>query len=131
MNKKPSYIINFPEGLPGFEEIKEYELSPDEEVPFVMTLKSIHAEHPSFIVVDPYCILESYNPLLSDSDKKFFNTTDKLKFMLMAVLTDNIKDSVVNMKSPIVINPENNLAKQVILENTDYPIRHNLFGDFE
>ena len=42
-----------------------------------------------------------------------------------------IKDSVVNMKSPIVINPENNLAKQVILENTDYPIRHNLFGDFE
>ena len=131
MNKKPSYIINFPEGIPGFEEIKEYELSPDEEVPFVMTLKSIHSDHPSFIVVDPYCILENYNPLLSDSDKKFFNTEDKLKFMLMAVLTDNIKDSVVNMKSPIVINSENNLAKQVILENTDYPIRHNLFGDFE
>lgn len=125
-----SDIIHFPEGIPGFEDIKDYVLFADEEVPFIMTLHSTTTEHPSFIVVDPYCVLTEYKPILSEADKKFFEVTntEPLRFLLMTVLTDNIQNSVVNLKSPIAIYPEKNSAKQVILENSDYPIRYHLFG---
>lgn len=122
--------IYFPEGIPGFEEIKDYVLFADEDVPFIMTLQSTTTKHPSFIVVDPYCVLTDYKPILAEADKKFFKVinTEQLKFLLIAILTDNIQNSVINLKSPIVIDPEKNSAKQVILENSDYPIRYHLFG---
>ncbi|HMM07242.1 MAG TPA: flagellar assembly protein FliW [Clostridiales bacterium] len=128
-----SDIIHFPQGIPGFEDIKDYVLYADEDVPFIMTLQSTTTEHPSFVVVDPYCVLKDYKPILSEADKKFFKIghTEELKFLLVAILTDNIQDSVINLKSPIAIHPEKNRAKQVILENGDYPIRFHLFGQTE
>jgi flagellar assembly factor FliW len=128
-----SDMIHFPEGIPGFENIKDYILFADEEVPFIMTLQSAKTEHPSFIVVDPYCVLTDYKPILSQADKSFFQVTDtdSLKFLLLTVLTDNMQNTVINLKSPIAIHPENNSAKQVILENNDYPIRYHLFGETE
>jgi flagellar assembly factor FliW len=42
-----------------------------------------------------------------------------------------MQNTVINLKSPIAIHPENNSAKQVILENNDYPIRYHLFGETE
>lgn len=130
-NIAKSDIIHFPEGIPGFEDIKDYVLFADEDVPFIMTLQSTATEHPSFVVVDPYCVLTDYKPKLSEADKIFFDVTDtqSLKFLLMAILPDNIKDSAINLKSPIAIHPEKNSAKQVILENCDYPIRYHLFGE--
>ncbi len=125
-----SDIIHFPEGIPGFENIKDYVLFAEEDVSFIMTLQSATAKHPSFVVVDPYCVLTDYKPILSEADKKFFQVrhTEELKFLLVAILTDNIQDSVINLKSPIAIHPEKNRAKQVILENSDYPIRFHLFS---
>lgn len=129
----PSDIIHFPQGIPGFEDIKDYVLFADEDVPFIMTLQSTTTEHPSFIVVDPYCVLTDYKPILSEADKKFFQVshTEELKFLLVAILTDNIQESVINLKSPIAIHPEKNRAKQIILENSDYPIRFHLFSQTE
>lgn len=128
-----SDMIHFPEGIPGFEDTKDYVLYADEDVPFIMTLQAATAKHPSFVAVDPYCVLTDYEPILAETDKRFFQVghTEELRFLLMAILTDNIQDSVVNLKSPIVIHPEKNRAKQVILENSDYPIRFHLFSQTE
>lgn len=129
-NIAKSDILHFPEGIPGFEDIKDYVLLADEDVSFIMTLQSTTTKHPSFVVVDPYCVLTDYKPLLSEADQKFFKVThtEELKFLLIAILTDNIEDSVINLKSPIAIHPEKNSAKQVILENSNYPIRFHLFS---
>jgi len=47
--------------------------------------------------------------------------------MLIAVISENIENSVVNLKSPIVINPSNKNAIQAILQNQDYLLRYPLF----
>lgn len=122
-------IIHFKEGIPGFEKHKDYVLLQEQEVPFVMTLQSIDDEVPSFVVIDPYAFIQNYDVKLSDKDLKFFNCNDinDLKVLLITVIPKDLKDTVVNLKSPIIINAKTNNAKQFILENTDYPIRYRLF----
>lgn len=124
-------IIHFKEGIPGFEEFKDYVLLQEQEVPFIMTLQSVDAQFPSFVVVDPFAFVKDYNPNLSQSDLKYFNSEneDDLRFLLITVVPKDIKDTVVNLKSPLVISSKTNEAKQVILDNQDYPVRYSLFAE--
>ena len=125
----PKDIIHFDEGIPGFEEYKDYVLLQEQEVPFVMTLQSVDSESPSFVVIDPYAFVQNYDPKLSKKDMEYFDTDniDDLKILLITVIPKKLEDTVVNLKSPIIINAKTNKAKQLILENTEYPIRYRLF----
>lgn len=121
-------IIHFKEGIPGFEDFKNYVLLQDDDMSFLMYLQSIDEEFPSFVVVDPYSVLQNYEPVLAQSDMDYFDCSgEDLKFLLVTVLPKDLHDTVVNLKSPIVIDFKSNNAKQVILENKEYPIRYRLF----
>lgn len=121
-------IIHFKEGIPAFEEFKDYVLIQEDDVPFLMTLQSVKAEIPSFVVIDPFAFMDNYSPILSESDLDFFGSNADLKFLLMTIIPKTLEDTVVNLKSPIVIDAKTNRAKQVISENKDYPIRYKLFN---
>lgn len=121
-------ILHFEDGIPGFEDFKNYVLLQDEDMSFLMYLQSVDDEFPSFVVVDPYSVLQNYGPVLAQSDMEYFDCPEEdLKFLLVTVLPKDLGDTVVNLKSPIVIDFKNNIAKQVILENKEYPIRYRLF----
>ncbi|NCC86413.1 MAG: flagellar assembly protein FliW [Clostridia bacterium] len=124
-------VIHFKEGVPGFEKFKDYVLLQEQEIPFVMTLQSIDAEFPSFVVIDPYAFIQNYNPKLSKKDLKYFECEkeEDLRVLLITVVPKKLEEAVVNLKSPIIINAKTNKAKQFILENTDYPIRYRLFDE--
>lgn len=122
-------IITFEEGILGFEDIKEYVLYHEDDSGILWNLQSAHSEIPSFVTVDPYPLISDYNPQLSQHDLDYFGETDAENFcvLVIAVIKPNITESVVNLKSPIIIDVNSKKAKQVILENSDYPIRYKLF----
>lgn len=126
------YILHFPVGIYGFEDVKEYALleQGDDEFP-VMIMQSIHNTFPSFVVLDPYFIKQDFSPQLPKEALKELKATtmDNLRFLVIAVVPKNINEMTVNLKSPVVINIENNLAMQVILENPDYSVRHRVFEE--
>lgn len=119
-------VINFPEGVFGFENEHEFVILQDDENPYIMILQSVNDVYPSFIVVDPFEVLDKYEPAVSNQDLQFFGDDAELKYLLIAVFASNLADSVINLKCPIVIDTKTKKAKQVILEN-DYPIRQQLF----
>lgn len=122
-------IIYFEDGILGFEDIHEYLLYHEDENNIIWSLQAAHSEAPSFIVVDPFTILASYNPVLSKRDLEYFSETDStdLCFLVVAAIKPELSDSVVNLKAPIVIDINTKKARQVILEESDYPIRYKLF----
>ncbi len=126
-------IIHFQEGILGFEDIHEYLLYHEDENNIIWSLEAAGSDIPSFIVVDPYTILASYNPVLSKRDLEYFEETDAtdLCFLAIAVIRPELTESVVNLKAPIVIDINTKKAKQVILEDSDYPIRYRLFENKE
>lgn len=126
-------VIRFDEGMYGFESVKEYVLYQEDETQTIWSLQAAHSAYPSFIVINPLLIRKDYCPHLSPEDCRLLgNPADSdLCFLVVAVLKKNLKDSVVNLKSPVVINTRAKTGRQVILEDSDYPVRCKLFPNLK
>ncbi len=120
-------IIQFPDGIPGFENVKEYVLICHDDANTVFTLQNANGRVPQFVVIDPFTFLNDYQTELPSE----FKSIENLKYLVIAVVKENYKETTVNLKGPIVINPENKVAYQVILDSDDYSMKHPLFKDME
>ena len=124
--------INFINGIYGFDDYKKYIVLKDSPEDDIMFLQSLDNMDLSFVLIDPYAIFLDYNPVLNADDLYDLksNSETELKYLVIAIIKENIKDSVVNLKSPIAINPNSRIAKQVILQNS-YPLRYNIVSTEE
>ncbi len=123
-----SDIIWFEDGLYGFPDIKQYALihNPDQENPF----KWLHAvgERLCFVVIDPRHVIPDYDFELIDDNIKRLGASMSTPFMLLSivVIPDKMEEMTANLKSPIVINLENQKAMQLVLDEEKYEIRHRI-----
>ena len=126
-------VFDFPNGVFAFEDDRKFALlSPLGEDTYPMWLQSMDNKELCFIVFDPSLIDESYNVILNESEKKILKVSegDTICCLVIAKVPEDFKKTTVNMKSPIVINPVNNTALQVILP-LDYPFRHPIYESGE
>lgn len=119
-------ILTFAGAIYGFEGKKEYFLvnfEPDDDS--MLCLQSAQDPELAFILFNPYNILPTYEPKMTDDDFKSIKakSKDSLLVYALAVIKEN-GDVTINLKGPVVINPENNLAAQVIIEDSQYSMRH-------
>ena len=123
-------LIHFPNGIYGFEEVKDFILLQEDENRVIWSLQAADRPYPSIIVVDPTLVMPGYAPKLSASDCRKLGDPghDDLCWLAVAVIRKKLEDSVVSLKSPIVINVKNRVGMQVILEDDDYPLRYRLFA---
>lgn len=129
----PESIITFPNGLFAFEQWKEFVLLnydfAGEDSP-IKCLQSSDGDI-SFTVVDPFYFLPDYRPNIKPPDLNCIDgkaDDQKLRYLVIAVVGNNFKDTVVNLRSPIVVNTANRKAAQVILEGDEYPLKYRLFA---
>ena len=128
-------IIKFPHAIYGFENAKNFVLLKDtqkESNPF-MWLQCVDAKEPCFAVIDPYSIFNDYapQPSIEALQSISLKTEEFLRYLVIATVPEQVKDLYVNLKCPVVINSEDNIAMQVILENSDYNMRYYLFKNVE
>ena len=118
-------IYEFPSGVFAFEDTRNFALiSPLGEDVYPMWLQSADDITPCFVVFDPTIIDEGYQVTLSKSEKTLLDIKEDtdLRYLVIAKVPENFRETTVNMKSPIVINCENHTAAQFILPQ-DYPFR--------
>ncbi len=128
-----SAVLNFPNGVFAFEDDRKFAiLSPLGEDTYPMWLQSMDHQELCFIVFDPSLIDDTYQVTLDSSEKRILNLKegDNIKCLAIAKVPEDFRQTTVNMKSPIVINPETNTALQVILP-LDYPFRHPIYESGE
>ena len=123
----PSQIIKFEHGLPGFEDEKEFIQLPLSEESAYQVLQSVKTAGLAFIITSPYTIIADYNFNLEDSVIQALDIKSAYEVAVFVIvsLKDALENSTVNLKAPVVLNIENQKAKQIILEE-DYAIRHQL-----
>lgn len=127
--KQEQTVIRFEEGMYGFESIKDYILLQEDESGFIWHLDAVEGL-PSFITVNPFLLVEDYAPLLSAEDIAYFGNPkpEDLCFLAITALREDLAQSSVNLKSPVVIHVGHKRGKQVILENADYSVRSKCFA---
>lgn len=120
-------IITFCQPVFGFDGLSEYVFLYDREFnEHFVWLQSAEDENVCFILTDPATVVADYAPILPDSVEKMLGEEDCMCWLIMSI-PEQFKDSTVNLKSPIVVNPTRKRAVQVILDE-DLPIRYPLFG---
>ncbi|MCI1965302.1 MAG: flagellar assembly protein FliW [Oscillospiraceae bacterium] len=125
----PKNIIRFQDGIYGFESVKEFILLQQDKEQTIWSLQAADAPYPSLIAVNPFLLFPDYSPSLSQADLTLLGNPKQgdLCFLAIAVIKRNLKESVVNLKSPVVINVTDKIGRQIILENNRYPVRCRLF----
>ena len=119
-------ILRFPQSIPGFTATQFTLLTIEEHHPF-RWLQSVDAPSLAFVILDPLPYFKDYKPVVSNMDLTFLEMTAQSEALLFVICV--IKDGpsiTANLLAPVLINPKNNLGKQVILLNQDYPIRQPL-----
>jgi flagellar assembly factor FliW len=128
-------VLRFSGGLFAFEHEREFVIidydfaAPDSPVKCLQSVSGAV----SFTIIDPFCFLPGYQPVLTEQEKRDLDCTDEadLRYFVIAVVSRPIQDTVVNLLCPIVINIKNRLAAQVILENSQYPMKYRIFASEE
>lgn len=124
-------IITMPHGILGFEDFKRYCILDhfDKESPFKW-LQSVDDPSLAFVITDPLIFLPQYRARVPAQDVGDIKLTDAAKAVTAVIV--NIKrdhsEITVNLQGPIVINPEARLAKQVIIRDSEYSVRHVIFS---
>jgi flagellar assembly factor FliW len=122
-------VILFPSGVPGFEESRRFVLISSPEFQPLSCLQSID-EAVSFFVVDPRRVLPDYRCVLSQTDLMRLGATfDTVLLWLAIVSLDEHDNGFLNLRAPIVVNPERMLGYQVMPHNSLYPLRHPLASE--
>lgn len=123
-------ILTFKMPMLGYDEYEDYIVLFDEQVGDSFAwLQSIKNSALCFMLANPKMLKKDYAPEISnDTLEKLSGSFDEI--WLVAVITDDIKDTKVNMKSPILINNSKHFAVQTVLES-NYPIRYAIFDDKE
>lgn len=122
-----STIIKFVQPIIGFPEYKLFVLLPTSEGSPFIWLQSTEDPELAFIVADILKIVPDYNielPPNEVEDVEIEKEEDALLVTLVVIAADG--EVRTNLKAPIVLNKVKNLAKQVILPDDTYAVRHIL-----
>ncbi|MDA9870095.1 flagellar assembly protein FliW, partial [bacterium] len=71
-----------------------------------------------------------YAPLVDDEVARRFDLESGPEVLLLLVVTlgESFKDSTVNMMAPLLLDPNAQIAEQIIVENTDLSVRTPLMA---
>jgi flagellar assembly factor FliW len=123
-------IIQFPEGIPGFVEEKQFVLIPLNETSPFLTLQSVKTAEVGFMVATPYAFKKDYAFDLQQSDVEQLHIENPEDVLVYGILTlkDTLLNSTINLLAPVVINQKTKLAKQIVLTGMDdkilrYPLK--------
>ena len=121
-------IIIFPQGLPGFEELKQYIIvQSGEEEPFAY-LQSIDDKELSFVITNPFLFFSDYEFQLSEGvqDELEINNEQEVAVWTIVTVSTNIENITANLLAPVVVNVKKRVGRQIILHNSLYKTKHSL-----
>ena len=118
-------IVTFTGPIFGFEKYRRFVFLYQEEiVENFIWLQSVEEPELCFILVQPDLITDHYQPQLPKEAKTLLGDGDWMCWLIVS-LREPFQDSTVNLRSPIVVNPELHQAAQFVLDGS-LPIRHPL-----
>lgn len=109
-------VIDLPEGLIGFPEMRRAALIPLEKFQPFCWLASLDDERNRFIVVNPR---EIYSDFETSANRD-------LNALAIVKISSDWKKTTVNLRAPIFFDPQTKRAAQIVLSESDYQLAETL-----
>ncbi|WP_259549294.1 flagellar assembly protein FliW [Heyndrickxia sp. FSL K6-6286] len=123
-------ILYFQNGIPGFPDEEQFIILALPNQDLFSVLQSIGTADLAFIITNPFYFIDNYQFKLDQAtiDQLEIETDVGISVLGIVTVHEPFEKTTANLQAPIVINTKNNLAKQVILNDSIYKIKHPLFG---
>ncbi|APG27348.1 flagellar assembly protein FliW [Syntrophotalea acetylenivorans] len=120
----PTKTVHFPEGLIGFEHLRDFIVMPNEKEGPLFWIQSIDDPQIAFVLTDPTNFFLEYRvkPDQRECQKLGIQSQDDC-FCLSVVTVPTDRKITLNLAAPILFSPSTNRALQVILENSSHSAR--------
>jgi|GEM_PF-2117750 len=117
--------ISFATPIPGFEDERDFTVSALDAHGVLYALRSAKTPGLRFVVASPGRFFPEYAPLLDTSDVSALGVADGDEVMLLVIVTvtNGIGDATANLLAPIVIAAERGTALQLVLADSELPLR--------
>ena len=122
-----NHILNFPEGLFGFELYHNYAIFDSEYSPF-MWMQSLEDSNLAFLIVDPFLICSDYELDVDDKTLLKIGITSPKDVIVMSIVTIPKDGGAVtaNLQGTIIINRNNKQCMQAVLNSTQWTTKFDI-----
>ncbi len=118
-------VIQFRDGMPGLACMRRCFLVKVEDTMPIYWLQSVEDGAVALPVINPLVVDGAYAPQVEDSvlSELELERDEDLLIVNVAVIPQDISKMTANMAAPILINIERNLGRQIVLDDTQHPMR--------
>lgn len=126
-------ILEFPEGLLGFDELHQFVLLDDPNDEIFAWLQSCENPGVAFPVLEPELFTDNYDVKLTKGDLATLDLTELVgcRFFTIITIPEDPKQMTANLKAPLVINVKNRKARQCVLQDNNQAIREPIFAKLQ
>lgn len=125
-------VIEFPEGILGFDFIKKFIImdAEDQGSPFKW-MQAYDEKDLAFVIIRPHDFMNEYELIISqnDLDDVKAENIDELITFAIVTIPENPREMTANLQGPIIINPVKRIGKQAISLSDRYRVRHNIIEE--
>ncbi len=122
--------ISFPNGILGFEELREFILLDATTQPFYW-LQSAERVEVAFVLIDPKFFCPDYTPDVDPSELEEIGITDPDDMLVFSIVTipQSARKMTANLQGPLVINRGTHVGRQSISTNPRWGVRHTIVDE--
>lgn len=128
-------LINFPKGIPGFEECKYFKLIQEEDS-LLANLVSTETGEAGFVIFRTQLFFPDYLPNVELAAEEAglleIGETDSLEvWSLLTLRQSDMSKTTANLRAPVILNRRTGKGAQFILNDDRYSSRQPLFAELE
>jgi flagellar assembly factor FliW len=128
--QEQSFTVEFPRGIPGFEEFSHFAMSFEENSPMAQLTACDDDEH-GFLLLQPQQFFGEFVPQV-DLDPESVSVLDlkdgeNVDMWVIVTLGDDLQNSTANLRAPLLINMRSQKGVQMIIDNDTFKAKQPLF----
>ena len=126
-------IIEFTEGLLGFENLKKFFIVDPGDQTLILWLQSIDDASVAFPIIEPKIFQPNFSVKLLPLELNSLNLENLSNASVYTILTipQNVTEMSANLKAPIIINNKSKIARQIVLQDSKLEVRFKMYLDLK
>ncbi len=126
-------ILNFSEGILGFESLKRFFIVDPGDSTLILWLQSLDDAKIAFPVIEPRIFKPDYVAKLMPIDITSLSLENMSSARVYSIITipKNVVDMTANLKAPIVINSDAKIGKQIVLQDSKLPVQFAMYKELK
>ena len=120
----PDAVITFTQPILGFQDYRRFVVLPGPS-DYLWWLQSTESGDLAFILMDPAVVVPDYRIEIRPAELSELAVTSigELDVYTLVVVPEDKRKVRTNLRAPVLVNPKLRLAKQALLDHSDYPIQ--------